>query len=255
MLDRNTILYSHSKPLILTLLFFLTFGCGPRTEVDLLLTNGKIFSAGHGSPVYATLAVKDGLVVAAGERSMARHYRAPKRINLSGKTVIPGFNDTHQHVRGRSRRHLELGNLTSLKDLHNRIQAKAEELGPGEWITGYGWAEDDLAEKRRPLRSDLDEAAPENPVILSRAGSHSAVASSLALKLAGIDRNTPNPEGGVIERDDSGELNGIIRERAGIVYRLVPDATWKELKPSFIQNLESFLSLGITSFILSLIHI
>jgi len=242
-------LQPHSRSLILTLLFFLTFGCGPRTEVDLLLTNGKIFSAGHGSPVHATLAVKDGLVVAAGERSMARHYRASKRINLSGKTVIPGFNDTHQHVRGRPRRHLELEDLTSLKDLHNRIQAKAEELGPDEWITGYGWAEDDLAEKRRPLRWDLDEAAPENPVILSRAGGHSAVASSLALKLAEIDRNTPNPEGGVIERDDSGELNGIIRERAGMVYRLVPDATWEELKPSFIQNLESFLSLGITSFI------
>ena len=214
----------HARPRLLILLFLLTFGCGPRTEVDLLLVNGRIVTAGDGFPIYATLAVKEGVVHAVGDRSLARHYRSAKRINLNGKTVIPGFNDTHQHVRGRPRRHLELGDLTSLKDLHSRIQTKAEELGPGEWITGYGWAEDDLSEKRRPLRWDLDEAAPENPVILSRAGGHSAVASSLALKLAEIDRNTPDPEGGVIERDDSGDLNGIIRERAGLVYRLVPAA-------------------------------
>ncbi len=239
----------HARPRLLILLFLLTFGCGPKTEVDLLLVNGRIVTAGDGFPIYATLAVKEGVVHAVGDHSLARHYRSAKRINLNGKTVLPGFNDTHQHVRGRPRRHLELGDLTSLKDLHSRIQTKAEELGPGEWITGYGWAEDDLSEKRRPLRWDLDEAAPENPVILSRAGGHSAVASSLALKLAEIDRNTPDPEGGVIERDDSGDLNGIIRERAGLVYRLVPNATWEELKPSFINNLEHFLSLGITSFI------
>ncbi len=227
----------------------LFIGCSSRQNADLVLFNGKIITADELFSIHSTLAVKDGKVLAVGDKSLLRRFRTERKIDLSGKTVVPGFNDTHQHVRGRPRRHLELGDLASLRDLHSRVQAKAAELAAGEWITGYGWAEDDLAEKRRPLRWDLDEAAPDNPVILSRAGGHSAVASSQALELGGINRGTPDPEGGVIERDESGELNGIIRERQDLVYRLVPEATWEELKPSFIENLEQFLSLGITSFI------
>ena len=109
--------------------------------------------------------------------------------------------------------------------------------------------EDEVAEGRRPLRWDLDEAAPANPVILTRAGGHSAVANSVALALAGVDKDTPQPEGGVIEYDEDGELNGVIRERQGIVSRLVPEATPEELHDSHIQTLRRQLELGITSLI------
>ncbi|HAB30473.1 MAG TPA: hydrolase, partial [Gemmatimonadetes bacterium] len=116
-----------------------------------------------------------------------------------------------------------------------------------EWVTGYGWSEDAFAELRKPTRADLDEAAPRNPVTLTRAGAHSAVVNSLAFELAGITKDTPDPEGGILEKNERGELNGIIRERQGIVGRLVPRATLEETRPSFIQNLRDLLELGITS--------
>ncbi len=95
-------------------------------------------------------------------------------------------------MRGRPRRYIELTEVESDRAADRAGQAKAAELGPGEWITGYGWSEDELAENRRPLRDDLDQAAPKNPVILTRAGGHSAVCNLLALELADIDRS-PRP--------------------------------------------------------------
>jgi len=120
-------------------------------------------------------------------------------------------------------------------------------VGEGNWVTGYGWSEDQLTEGRRPLRDDLDTAAPGNPVLLTRAGGHSAVANSLALELAEVGPETPDPEGGVIERNPDGSLNGVIRERQGIVGRLVPAATPEELIASLAVNLDKLFADGITS--------
>jgi hypothetical protein len=129
------------------------------------------------------------------------------------------------------------------------VADKAAAVGPGNWITGYGWSEDELAEQRRPLRSDLDAAAPGHPVILTRAGGHSAVVSSAALALAGIDATTPDPDGGIIERDAHGELNGIIRERQEIVERMVPPTPRAEMRPDLEARLVALFEKGITSII------
>ena len=160
---------------------------------------------------------------------------------------MPGFIDSHTHIRGRPQRYIELGDVSSITEIQSLIRAKANELGEGEWVTGYGWSEDELIEGRRPIRQDLDEAAPNNPVTLTRAGGHSAVVSTLALTLAEITNSTPDPEGGVIERDQNGVATGIIRERQNIVGRLVPDSTYDELIASLEINLNALLSKGITS--------
>jgi len=194
------------------------------------------------------LAVRGGKVVAVGDDLRAR-YRASRVVDLAGRTALPGFNDAHIHIRGRARRHVELGGVDSIEAIQELVAERAAMLGPGEWITGYGWSEDELAELRRPLRADLDAAAPENPVLLTRAGGHSAVASSLALSLAGVDENTPQPDGGVIEKDPEGRLNGVIRERQDLVSRLVPPATAEELRESFVASLRGLLRLGITSIV------
>ena len=105
-----------------------------------------------------------------------------------------------------------------------------------------------MAEQRRPFRGDLDEAAPQNPVILTRAGGHSAVVNSVALRRAEVDENTEQPEGGVIEVGDDGRLNGVIRERQEIVGHLVPESTHEEVRGSLVDVLKDQLSHGITSF-------
>ncbi|MBL6746399.1 MAG: amidohydrolase [Pseudomonadales bacterium] len=216
-------------------------------EVDLVLTNGKVFVADADFSIVNTVVVNDGLIVASGDDSLLDRYDAAETVDLEGKLLIPGFIDSHTHIRGRPQRYIELGEVTSIAEIQELISAKIEEIGEGEWITGYGWSEDELDEGRLPLRADLDAVAPDNPVILTRAGGHSAVTNSLALELADVTLNTPQPEGGVIEVGDDGELNGIIRERQNIVGRLVPDSTYDELIASLEVNLNALLAKGITS--------
>jgi hypothetical protein len=127
------------------------------------------------------------------------------------------------------------------------LRDKAAELGPGEWITGYGWDEALLAEKRNIVRTDLDAPAPKNPVALTRAGSHSIVGNTLALRIAKIDRNTPDPENGLIERGADGEPNGIVRERNDLYYRHIPPDRWEDLREGYVATLKNLFSFGITS--------
>lgn len=221
--------------------------CGAPEPADLMLTGGRVAIVDDAFTIHETIVVRDGRVLAVGDASLADDYTAARTVELDGRLVVPGFNDTHTHIRGEARRHIDLAGTESIAEIQSLIRDKVEEMGEGEWITGYGWSEDELAELRRPLRLDLDEAAPRNPVILTRAGGHSAVANSLALELAEVDRTTPQPEGGVIEYYEDGSLNGVIRERQGIVGRLVPDATPGEIRESLTQALRDQLTLGITS--------
>jgi len=221
--------------------------CAGQEEVDLVLTGGKIAIVDQAFTIHETVVIDDGRVLAVGDAGLADRYDAVRTVELDGRLVIPGFNDTHTHIRGSPRRHVDLAGTESIAEIQELVRAKVAEMGEGEWITGYGWSEDELAEKRRPLRLDLDEAAPRSPVLLTRAGGHSAVANSLALELAGIDPSTPQPEGGVIEYYPDGSPNGVIRERQGIVGRLVPEASPGELRESHIQMLRDQLALGITS--------
>lgn len=241
-----------TRPVLAALAGLVLQGCTPAEEptpVDLILTGGTIAVVDDAFTLVETIVVSDGRVTAIGDASLLERYAAARTVDLAGRLVVPGFNDTHTHIRGSARRHIELGGVASIAAIQELVREKAAELGEGEWITGYGWSEDELAEGRRPLRADLDTAAPDNPVILTRAGGHSGVANSLALELADVDESTPQPEGGVIERGPDGLLNGVIRERQGIVSRLVPDATPDELRSSHVQMLRDQLALGITSLI------
>jgi Predicted metal-dependent hydrolase with the TIM-barrel fold len=196
-----------------------------REPADLVLRHGKVVTLDDHDRIASTVIIREGLIVAVGGDELAKRYAAKRSIDLRGRMLMPGFNDAHTHISGEPRRYIDLTQVRSIRALQAIVRAKAGQLGPGEWITGYGWAEDNFTERRLPSRGDLDVAAPDNPVILARAGDHSAVASSRALAQAGITRNTPQPSGGMIEHDSAGEPTGIIRERADLVRRLVPVPT------------------------------
>ena len=216
-------------------------------SVDLLFHNGQILIVDKAFSVRSALAVADGKVVASGGEELMNRYRAKQTVDLSGQTLMPGFVDSHTHISGDAQRYIDLTEVSSIVEIQALVRGKAALLGSGAWITGYGWSEDELTEQRKPTRYDLDDAAPDNPVVLTRAGAHSAVASSLALEAANIDADTPDPEGGVIEREPTGELNGIVRERHDLILQLVPPASEAELKRSLAANLNGLLAKGITS--------
>jgi predicted amidohydrolase YtcJ len=220
-----------------------------QEPADLLVRNGKIFTADPLLSIGRVMVIRDGKVLAVGGEQLADKYRARRTIDLRGRLVVPGFNDTHIHVNGRPRNYVDMQGVRSIAEFQERLRRKAEELGPGKWITGWGWSEDELAEKRRPLRADLDQALPRNPAVIARAGGHSAVANSLAIQAGKVTRDTPDPPSGMIEKDSTGEPNGIFRESWGMLARLIPPPTETELRESLVEELRSLFALGITSII------
>ena len=247
----------HQKIIFFASLIFFAVSCDTQNRgmtlvqktgtVDLILTNGKIITVDDEFSIRDTVIVDDGRILETGGAELTLKYQSEETVDLQGKVLMPGFNDSHTHIRGRPQRYIELGDVSSISEIQDLIRTKITEIGEGEWVTGYGWSEDELEEGRRPLRADLDAAAPNNPVILTRAGGHSAVVNSSALNRADVTLATPQPEGGVIERGQDGQLNGVIRERQELVGRLVPDSTYEELIASLETNLNDLLRLGITS--------
>ena len=180
---------------------------------------------------------------------LRNRYTAARSIDLKGRTVLPGFFDTHIHLGGHSRRYIDFRETKSLAELQQQVREKAKELAPGEWITGGDWNEYHFAEKRKPVRGDLDAAAPNNPVVLTRAGAHSAVGNSKALGMADINKATPDPDRGIIEKDAERQPNGVIRERIDLYTRLVPADKPQEVRESLFEDVREQLKLGITSVI------
>jgi predicted amidohydrolase YtcJ len=230
----------------------LSSGSGLQAQTgsaDLVLFNGKIVTVDDAFSIHQAIVIKDGRIAAVGGNELRNQYSAAHSIDLHGRMAMPGFHDTHIHLGGHSQRYIDLNDTKSLAELKEQVSDKAKELGPGEWITGAGWDEYHFTEQRKPLRGDLDAAAPNNPVVLTRAGGHSSVGNSKALELADINKATPDPPRGLIERDASGAPNGVIRERSDLYTRLVPKDKPADVRASLLQNVRDQLKLGITSVI------
>ena len=107
-------------------------------NVDLILTNGKVLTVDSEFSIRNTVVVDDGIIIETGNAELAQKYKSQKTIDLEGRVIMPGFNDSHTHIRGRPQRYIELGNVTSISEIQELISRKIEEVGEGEWITGYG---------------------------------------------------------------------------------------------------------------------
>lgn len=222
-----------------------------QKQADLVFYGGHVITVDDLFSIHTAVAVKNGVIVAVGDDEVRNGYTAPTSIDLHGHTLMPGFMDTHIHIQGAPKRWIELSGTTSISQLQDQLRKKVEQLGAGEWLTGSNWNEALFAGKRNPTKEDLDAAAPNNPVVLTRAGGHSSVGNSKALQLAGITRSTPDPAQGLIEHDANGEPNGIIRERNDLYTRLVPRDTPAQMRPTYIAALKRQLRMGITSMIVA----
>ncbi len=195
---------------------------------DLALINGKIATADRADRFVSAVAIRDGRFVAAGsDQQIASHTdRATQVIDLGGRTAIPGIIDSHNHIihAGVLLEGVMLFAARTIEDVREAVARRVATARPGEWIEGGGWIESQFREFRAPNRWDLDEVSPDNPVVLDRLFGASAV-NSKALELAGIDRNTPDPRRGQIERDPkTGEPTGVLRNGAQSLVDTVVDA-------------------------------
>jgi predicted amidohydrolase YtcJ len=225
----------------------------PRVApADIVFKNGNVYTASDKAPQAQAIAVKADHIVFVGTNADAQKYVGANTrvVDLHGNTVLPGFTDSHQHLSGVGQREmtLNLEGTTSLEDLLAKVKARVDQAKPGEWVTGRGWIETHWQPPAFPTRWDLDKVSPNNPVILGRADGHGAVANSAALKLAGVDKSTPNPFGGEISKDkQSGEPNGMLLDAAqGLVRRKVPPTTAADAERAVELGVKRDISLGWT---------
>ena len=217
-----------------------------------LFRNAKIFTSDSDMPYADAMIVNDGIITAIG-KSPDFNSSDCEIVDLEGNTVIPGFVDSHMHGLLLADYSKQISclppEISSIEELVAAVSRKAEDLAPGQWIKGWGYDEGKLLEGRAPTRYDLDRGAPDNPVFLARTCVHIAAVNSKALELAGIDRNTPDPPGGHIVRDENGEPNGILQENArNLVIDIMPKQTVEEKVDDLKDLGDLLLSQGIVGF-------
>jgi len=218
---------------------------------DLILYNANILTLDPQMPKAKLIAVKGERIIWVGDNDKLSDLEG-RKVDCQGKTLVPGFNDAHCHILAFASSLLSVDcsplSVTSIADIKAQIRKQAQKLPKGTWIRATGYNEFYLAEKRHPNRYDLDEAAPGHPVKLAHRSGHACVLNSLALSLVGISMESPEPPGGIIDRDlDSGEPNGILFEMNAYIDGLVPPPSHEEFEKGVRLANEEYLSQGITS--------
>lgn len=222
---------------------------------ETVLTVDEDFSRAEAFAVY------DDTVVEVGSRADIEALAGPDTevLDVTDKTVLPGFIEAHCHMAFDARQQyleVDLGpeTVTSMDELVAELAAEAEETPAGEWVVGFGHDDTKLEEGRHPTRHDLDRASTDHPVFVTPAGGHVSMVNTRGLELAGVDADTPDPEGGHFEREDDGYPNGVLHEAAANRFTgrdeeegLIPDPTPEEDQGALVEVCERYNAEGITS--------
>lgn len=222
---------------------------------DLILKKANVITMEPSHPPAELVAIKgDRVLLVAGNEELESVRGAGTRIvDCQGRTVVPGFNDAHCHLFSFIRKLLSVDlsplSVSSINDIKAAIRHRARNTPLGKWLGGTGYNEFYLTEKRHPNRWDIDEVAPNHPVVLAHRSLHACVLNSLALSLAGITGKTPAPPGGLIDRDlSSGEPSGLLFGMLGYLNeKVLPPLSEEELAKGINLANQHYLSLGITS--------
>lgn len=223
--------------------------------MDTILINGKFYTMSEDRQIVDAVAIKGNVIEKVGtvDEILALKRQDTKVYDLNGKTVLPGFNDSHMHLLkyGWSLTQVDLTASPSIEELKDRVAKfiKDRHIKKEEWIMCRGWNQDHFkGEKKFPTRYDLDEISTEHPIIATRVCLHVAVVNSKALELLNINRDTPQVEGGHFDLDENGQPIGIFREKAiALIYDNLSKTSVEDIKDMMINAIEDMNSCGITS--------
>ena len=224
-------------------------------KADLILVHGNILTVDPKDSVVQAVAVSHGVILKTGTDAEIQALAGSdaRVIDLHGRTATPGLIDTHAHIAEGGVDELfgvVLSDATSVAEIVARVKAKVALVKPGEWITGAGWDEGKLDERRYVTAADLDAVAPSNPVWLTHTTGHYGVANSAALKLAGITSTTPDPPAGTIDRDPAThQPTGVLKEESAMtpVTRLIPETTPEQERAGILSIQKVLHSEGMTA--------
>lgn len=220
-------------------------------EMKKAFINGKIYTVNDNQPLAEAVVVEGNKIIFVGSSSDAKKLidNSTEVIDLKGKLMLPGFIDNHVHFvsGGFYLLGIDLRPANSTTEFKNILKNYAAKH-PGKWITGGYWNHENWEVKDLPTKEMIDEVVPDQPVFVERLDGHMGVANSLALKLAGITKETETPEGGLIVKDISGEPTGVLKDNAmNLIYRVIPEPSDEENYEALLAALDEAKKLGITS--------
>ncbi len=222
-------------------------------HASIVFINGKVVTVDKNNSIAEALAVIDNKIAFVGKSSDVKQWIGPKTtvIDLKGRSLLPGFIDAHQHILLHGTNELGVNcsypAVKSIEDIKKKIKEIADKTPPGKWIRGWGYDDSKLTEKRHPNKRDLDEVAPNYPVNILRACGHISTSNSKGLEIAGIDDDTPSPEGGEIVKEE-GKVTGVLKDIAhlDIMMKYAGYSEEELLKALSIAN-GQYIKAGITS--------
>jgi len=225
--------------------------CNRTTQTsDMIITNARIWTGNADEPFAEAMAISGDTLVAVGSNSEVMKYKsgAATVIDLGSRFVAPGFIDSHVHLLqgGSNLASVQLRDAATPEEFIKRIKEFAATQKPGTWILGGDW--DGMGWESLPARSWIDSVTPENPVFVSRLDGHMALANSLAMKLAGVDRKVKDVAGGTIGRDAHGEPTGIFKDNAmDLISVRIPEQSAEEVDRALVAAMKYLASNGVTS--------
>ena len=232
------------------ILLFMSGITADAETAEIIFINGNVYTGNEKQPHAEAIAVHRNRIIFVGSNADAEKFRADKTriIDLVGKTVTPGFTDSHCHIFGIGEREmtLNLEGTNTREDFLEKVKERVAQTERDKWITGRGWIETFWKPPQFPTRTDLDKIAPDNPVFLTRADGHAAVANSAALKIAAITRETANPFGGEILKDPkTGEPTGMLLDNAmDLVAKNIPPPSEAEREQALLLGIKREIELG-----------
>ncbi|MGD0506244.1 MAG: amidohydrolase [Terriglobales bacterium] len=223
-----------------------------KPAADVIIQNARIWTVDPSRPEADAVAILGDRIVAVGTRVQVDAWRGPSTrvVDAAGKRLLPGFNDAHVHFTdgGAQLDSVQLNDATSAQEFARRIRERAEKSAKGEWLLGGDWDETKWTPAELPTKELIDSITPETPVAVSRYDGHMVLANSLALKLAGITAQTPDPAGGVIVRDRQGNPTGALKDAAeDLLFKAVPPPSHDQRRHAIERALHHAASLGVTS--------
>ncbi len=228
----------------------LSFG---QTEPELILHNGKFFTVDDTNPRAQAVALADGRFMAVGTDAEILRIATgrTKKIDLGGKTVLPGFIDAHSHPAMSGVMHLKQVDcdLRSIAAIKSAIRQRAASTPTGKWVLGFKYDDTKTSDGRPLSMADLDDAAPNHPVLVNHRGGHTNYGNSMAFRLAGVTDKTPDPQGGSFSRDANGKLTGIIKESANNHFDpLIPNTLTRDDRREGVKIISQMMAkTGVTS--------